>query len=340
MKKTIAVIFILALNLNASLALDINKGIGLSDEALEEQLFTTSIPYAIARQGQRSINTSSVQAYIDLGDSVYSLSSKLDLIQTNKSDRKIIANWPLTRWKYQYYPDERIEIFTSLGRGNQDFGKPYYNSTAISLGCYGQQPLQYGSLAPTGDKELFLFLSNQLIIFSPKYGRTVFSEIFDNSDWINAADTTALVERNTRNETPQFASDLIANNGGNAEPGMRYYSKIFIGDFDKDGNTDILVWRKYYKSNLRSDPVPGFTLKSNNWQHFERDLKAQAALPAGVTGEYLPQQTDATTIQTWLSDNNLTWQKGYPDFSECKGQKGKLIPEMHDPLLNDPDVLK
>ena len=60
-----------------------------------------------------------------------------------------------------------------------------------------------------------------------------------------------------------------------------------------------------------------------------------------VNNEYqLQTDTAPETIQGWLTDKNLTWQKGFPSKSECAGQEGQLIPEMHDPLLNDPDVLK
>ena len=58
-----------------------------------------------------------------------------------------------------------------------------------------------------------------------------------------------------------------------------------------------------------------------------------------VDGEYKKQSTSANTIKGWLATRQLTWQKGFPSQSECPGAEGKLIPELHDPLLNDPDVL-
>jgi hypothetical protein len=46
-------------------------------------------------------------------------------------------------------------------------------------------------------------------------------------------------------------------------------------------------------------------------------------------------------VKGWLTSNNLTWwKKGYPSKSECAGQEGQFIPEMHDPLLNDPEVMQ
>ncbi|HEX6549060.1 MAG TPA: hypothetical protein VF117_00115, partial [Gammaproteobacteria bacterium] len=57
-------------------------------------------------------------------------------------------------------------------------------------------------------------------------------------------------------------------------------------------------------------------------------------------GVYTKQSTDQAAIKGWLAAKSLTWQKGYPQTSECAGQTGQPIPEMVDPLLNDPDVLK
>ncbi|AJQ92856.1 hypothetical protein [Gynuella sunshinyii] len=111
--------------------------------------------------------------------------------------------------------------------------------------------------------------------------------------------------------------------------GYRSIAKLYVNDFDKDGHSDILVWRKMYESRLVGELLSGFKLNSQLYGHY-----------ALIDGEYHLQQTDEATIQGWLSANELTWQKGYPSSSECQGHEGELIPEMHDPLLNDPDVLK
>lgn len=129
--------------------------------------------------------------------------------------------------------------------------------------------------------------------------------------------------------TAQYASLLHYENNSFAI-GLRAYAKLYFGDFDKDGSPDILAWRKAYRSNPGTNPVKGFTKIEENLQHFKRSS----------TGEYLPQDTSPEIIQNWLSAKNLTWQKGFPSKSECAGEEGRLIPEMHDPLLNDPDVLK
>jgi len=57
-------------------------------------------------------------------------------------------------------------------------------------------------------------------------------------------------------------------------------------------------------------------------------------------GQHKKQEVDEATMQNWLSTQQLTWQKGYPSKSESTGEENQLIPEMHDPLLNDPDLLQ
>ena len=57
-------------------------------------------------------------------------------------------------------------------------------------------------------------------------------------------------------------------------------------------------------------------------------------------GRYATQDIDSLAIKGMLAAQSLTWQSGFPTYSECPGQEGQLIPEMHDPLLNDPDVLQ
>jgi hypothetical protein len=133
---------------------------------------------------------------------------------------------------------------------------------------------------------------------------------------------------------------LAAENDTVGLYGIRGYAKIYFGDFDNDSNPDVLVWRKAYKSRSKKDEVVGFEALRQEWSHFERDLKVQEESEQGITGEYLPQQTDEATIRKWLSENELTWKKGYPSASECEGEDGQLILEMHDPLLNDPEVLE
>jgi len=339
--KNILVIFIVLLSSSTSFAFEtLNNGVGLVDKAVENQLYNTSIPYAIARQGQRSINNRSIKAYIDLGASVYSISSGLDLIETRSSDRSVLGHWPLSRWTKEAIEQEVLNRYELVNRA---YYKPYTLYRDAPLACLNSSPLRYGDIDGDSNNELVLFIGNDLIIFSTEHQRIVFAVNVRVDDWFNEEGTALYFKYNTyeasREDKPQYQS---AANGDypEATPGYRGYAKLFIGDYDEDGNPDILIWRKLYLSNLVNNPQTGFTKQKDSLYHYERDLSAQAKLPAGVTGEYLPQTTDTATIQTWLSDNNLTWQKGYPSLSECAGQAGQLNPEMHDPLLNDPEVLK
>jgi hypothetical protein len=45
-------------------------------------------------------------------------------------------------------------------------------------------------------------------------------------------------------------------------------------------------------------------------------------------------------VERLLTLYNLTWSKGYPSKSECAVEEEQLIPETHDTLLNDPEVLQ
>jgi hypothetical protein len=105
--------------------------------------------------------------------------------------------------------------------------------------------------------------------------------------------------------------------------------KLFFGDFDNDAVFDIVVWRKHFRSRNLNDPVPGFQRDEELFVHYKLDA-----------GEYKKQPTETSTIRGWLASKNLTWQKGYPNNSECANQTTTLIPEFHDPLLNDPEVLQ
>lgn len=80
---------------------------------------------------------------------------------------------------------------------------------------------------------------------------------------------------------------------------------------------------------MKSNPKAGFSQEAELLVHYQL-----------IDEGYQPVTTSSELIKKWLTDNNLTWQKGFPSKSECKGQEGQLIPDMHDPLLNDPDVLK
>lgn len=70
-------------------SMEIETGIGLNED-LKESLWETSIPYAVARQGQRAVDSNqTVIAFFNLSDAVISLSSDLKIIKTLKPSRNV-----------------------------------------------------------------------------------------------------------------------------------------------------------------------------------------------------------------------------------------------------------
>lgn len=208
-----------------------------------------------------------------------------------------------------------------------------------AIGCLSAAPLRYGSIDATGEDYLVLHLSNDFLLFSPDVGKVVFGANIRLADWMTRSGTITFYEdeEGVLQESegdPQYASNIAAVSvrGGALPPrerGYRGYGKLYFGDFNNDENADILLWRKLYISRLVGDETEGFEHLGDTLIHYQL-----------IDGEYQPQETDEATIKGWLTENELTWQKGYPKKSECEGEGGELIPEMHDPLQNDPDVLQ
>ncbi len=246
--------------------------------------------------------------------------------------------WPLTRWPYLQRVPEILHDHDQVGVKEWK-ERIEYTAHMPYAGCLNQHPLRYGDIENDGASDIVLVLNGELIVFSPRYQRTVFSAFVEASDWYRESMEGMTLESDlVDGESYQYLSEHLLYNGYNHKA-HRSYTKLYVGDYDGDGNSDILTWQKVYASNKVND-AQGFHLVRNELKHYERDLKAQETTKQGITGEYLPQATDQATIQQWLADNKLTWQKGFPSVSECAGEEGKPIPEMHDPLLNDPDVLR
>lgn len=320
-------------------AINLDKGTTITDENLTS-LAATSWEYSISSTSQDSQNERgyNVAFYrINGSNELYSLTSSKTLYLSDFEKKKYAKHWPLTRWPYQYYSPDIAALYKEL---HHPYPLPFdYETTGPGPGCLGNSPLRYGDFDGDGSpNELVVFLDGLLIVFSTQYNRIVFSEPLDESDWMTKDEMNQFFDGKPI-ERFQYVSQVMADND-TIDAGIRAYAKLYFGDFDKDGNRDILAWRKSYRSKAGDDQATGFTKLRDVYQHFERDLKAQGSLQAGVTGEYLPQETEQDTIKQWLAENTLTWQKGYPAKSECQGSEGQIIPEMHDPLLNDPDVLK
>ncbi len=304
-----------------------------------ESLFSNDIPDSVYVEGMTLENELfdlgldvSITNFLKSSGVAYLLSEN-SLLVLNMGNEEPLSNWSLTRWPHEL--TEQTEYLYRTESAHNAIIKPEYSQfldeSRTYFGCLANTPLRYGKINNSGDDELVLTLANMgsqgdLIVFSPKYERIVFSLRFAEQDYIDSIESSEY----------QFVteSDYHAQ-----QPAYRTFGKVFEGDFDGDAHSDLVVWRKGYGSNTKAEDA-GFTLGANVFTHYERDLNAQAESEAGVTGEYLPQDTPEEDIQNWLAENNLTWSKGYPSKSECPGEEGQLIPEMHDPLLNEPDVLK
>jgi hypothetical protein len=239
----------------------------------------------------------------------------------------ILNKWPLTLWSYEPVELEVLERYEHVRR---DFST-LHPSPSHPLGCLKSTPLRYGDIDGDGVNELVIFIGNQLLVFSPSAQKTVFGMNMRVDDWMTEEETQSHFEyyppAGIDEITPYYQS--AANMDYASElPGYRGYGKLYSSDFDKNGSPDILVWRKLYLSRMLNVDK-GFDKISDTYYHYEKS----------ATGEYVLKDTAPKTIQSWLAEKNLTWQSGYPSQSECEGEEGQLIPEMHDPLLNDPDVL-
>lgn len=219
------------------------------------------------------------------------------------------------------------------------------NTKQFPSGCLISSPLRYGDLTGDTDPELAIYAQNQygavnITFFSTESNKIIFQyrAISDDSkenlrkeldEGEFPSDTSPLANHPTDG---QFLSVIAEENTpkmvgvGNA---IIQFAKIYLEDVDSDEKPDLIQWRKLYQTRENQDPINGFKKVRDTFIHFKL-----------IDGEYKKQSTEQSVVRGWLDAKNLTWQKGYPSKSECPGQEGQLIPEMHDPLLNDPDVLK
>lgn len=294
---------------------------------------------------------------------------KTDFYLTLSSNGKIagyynLADKTIGGWEVNAYPDLTImsgEIPQSANILHDEgaYNSPYWKVTDPSLpqtgkdvvhrekhtkpttthGCLDLNPLRYGDIDGDGQKELIVTRDGDLIISSPSKKAVIFAaNWFMNDDIVINNDRGTVLPGWTEQEraaqpkdAPQYGaySNTLKYMEGKNYPAWRSFAKLYFGDFDADKVPDIVMWRKLYESNLMGNPQKGFSKKAELWVHYKL-----------VNGEYKKQSTDAAIVKAWLAAKSLTWQKGYPSKSECKEQENQLIPEMHDPQLNDPDILK
>jgi hypothetical protein len=353
----VILLLIIALKASAVLSLDgLIAGTGITDENFS-QIVPTSMEYAIADLALGE-NDGVVKAFyrIPSSSNLYSFTSKTKINLTNFDTREVLGNWPLKaskvcdgsevdcqepwwkgRWSEQeFLESEIIKRIISYGYNDRElyqfqlsYGDEEFEN---SVGCLEHTPLRYGDVDGDTKSELVLFLKDSLVIFSPQDEKVIFSMLHSVSDYVawQTMIDAGLKLFSPSASSPQYGSKISYLEDQNAIPAYLSYGKLYVGDLDSDQSKDLIVWRKLYQSKLYGDSVQGFDKVRDTYLHYKK-----------VDGEY-QLQTDTTpeTIQGWLTSKNLTWQSGFPSKSECAGQEGQLIPEMHDPLLNDPDVLK
>ncbi len=287
----------------------------------------------------------------------FRLYDNLHIYGVDVSQGTLLGNWPLTPSNTCVSDDIDCSEPWWLGRwGDQEFMEPEITQRIINydqniaglykfqlsygeqeiageVGCLEAHPLRYGDVDGDGRNELVLFLKDTLVFFSPDIGKVTFVTLYNYSDyvpWQTLQNDTSMHLGSPNNETPQYASKAAYQQDNNGIDALRSYGKLYIQDFDGDKVADIVVWRKLYRSKLQGDTTPGFDKVRDTLLFYKK-----------INGTYELQSDTATeTIQSWLSTAKLTWSKGFPELSECAGEEGKPIPEMHDPLLNDPDVLQ
>lgn len=260
----------------------------------------------------------------------WALNRELVLSKINLKSNLFVGHWPIN-------VQNSFHIFEEIRKRYEENHLPLPTEYSLigrgQIGCYVNHPLRFGDLNGDASSEVVLFLKNNLVLFSPEKGRVIFSENLSVLDWLTQEETAKEAEyKQIPGPSPyQYLSSVLSDAPVFA-PGYRGYSKLYFGDFDSDNNPDILVWRKLYESHKTGD-IPGFKKLHDTYAQYELNLGSDG-------GAFELQETDGSTIQQWLSGASYTWQKGYPSKSECPGEEGMLIPEMHDPLLNDPDVLQ
>ena len=336
-KKILSAFFLLAIGTSA-LSMELTQGYGRSEipKNIKKQMWNS--------EGGPFIADGLVESSKD--GQYYWLFRSLSISLFDTATSKNLSAWPLTPWPSHLFLAGEYDASTEAGSAarGQDFTRPsdpvqvvtdrtanYYNHTNYQLsGCLNKTLLRYGDVDENNTPELVITPDSTIIFFSPQQGKVIFSYHYQLNDEMSKEQAELVFLPPYIDENPQY----IAGSGQDELvrkmfPAQRSLSKIYIRDFNGDKNPDLILWRKMYRSNLRNNPAEGFHLLAESWTHYQL-----------TNGEYIPQDTAPEVIRNWLTSANLTWSKGFPSISECPGEEGKLIPEMHDPLLNDPDVLK
>jgi len=291
------------------------------------------------------------------GNIWYDFTSKMQVYSIDLDSKKLLGHWSLTPdescpanqvcksvwWQGRWREEELLEPLLTQRLtdmfGNLAFSNNYvadgHRTILDTMGCMQHTPLRYGDIDGDGINEVVVLLAQgysiDWLIFSPAKQKTIFvSKLNIDDSIITSQAPSELMPWHEDSKRYQYWMQTQVNNGSPLyRPGLKAYAKLYFNDFDGDGAFDILVWRKMYESRLVGDPVAGYELKGELLGHYEL-----------VEGEYRLQATNAETVKGWLTESQQSWSMGYPRESECSGQEGQLIPEVHDPILNDPEVLE
>ena len=315
---------------------DLKSGNDFSNQAIADAMYKKRLfPDAFTNLGS--------------GDIYYVIGDNFDSISVfNLSMDQYIESWDLENSNYntinlageEMSAEEAIE-----GAHGYDYA-PFSNPSALvatpspivlmnradntAHGCFQLYPLRYGDIDGDGKPELVLFIGSTWIVFSPTLKKVIFETQWKQLDVLTDAEVARWGFKHDAPGDPQYVAKSGTDRLVQAVfPARRAYAKLYFGDFDGNGKSDILMWRKAYQSRLNSDSVKGYKLIGEALVQYELE-----------NGIYVKQDTASATVKGWLASKNLTWQQGYPNVSECAGEAGKPIPETVDPLLNDPDVLQ
>jgi hypothetical protein len=300
---------------------------GVTSRTLEQKQAAIKVSRVLNEQGLDPYSAISTTG--NVGDDIwYRLFDDLVIHVVNIEKNEFLSSNDLKRpASFKLFP----EITTQYKDLNVETDTSSYEYTEWleGVGCMNKSPLRYGDFNGDTNNEVVLFLDNDLVLFSPNAKKIIFSMPIDSSDWLTEAESITVGKDVYGTPKHKYISKYLSQNN-TLGAGHRIYGKLFMADFDDNDKLNIITWHKVYESPLLTSDQQGFIKVRDEYQLFEM----------ADSGEYMVKAIEASAIKNLLVDANLTWQKGYPSKSECEGQEGQLIPEMHDPLLNDPDVLK
>ncbi|WP_159558527.1 hypothetical protein [Alcanivorax sp. S71-1-4] len=268
---------------------------------------------------------------LDEGDTYYAILRKA-LAKYDMNADKVVSSWPIKRWEDEYIEDEILQRYTHYNGGLE----PNFTMTADAwedmqgglFGCLQNTPLRYGDFTGDGNAELIIITQDMRAIdfyaFSPDQGKVIFTSRLSVMD----SAQPSMLEYDLENERYQHISYLGLTIAGREEVGLRAFAKLFTGHFLNAEQPGLIQWRKLYRSLPLEGDGQGFRKADESFHYYQL-----------VDGVYKPQDVGDAIIREWMATNELTWQSGFPTYSECPGQESELIPEMHEQLLNDPDVL-